>query len=167
MNKLMWLVFAQAAVSATCRPGATSDPTPVTKRVSVASPSKGAMKPAVASPGKADPRLRSALERVARCFHRAVAVLQREPQSGRLGAFLERAGASGRLEKSCLTAVRSTVTGAALTPDGHEIRVQRSVQGEDHFDGGRTVLHIRYQFGCHGCAASAKTMIERSFGGKP
>lgn len=121
----------------------------------------------------ADPALKQRLDRVAGCFSRAVAVLQSEPVAGKLGRFLQRGLATGRARKAC----GGLRFGKGLLG---EVQVQAQVQawscpvgfhrfvvGEDFFDGGHTVLHIRYRFSCEGKPARAEATIQRGFGMRP
>jgi len=117
----------------------------------------------------ADPGLKRDLDRVARCFRRAVAVLQSEPAPGELGRFLRRGLASGRARGACahVRFGKGLLGKVLVQARGCPVGFGRLVVGEDLYDGGRTVLHVRYRFRCPGRAARAEVTIERGLGKRP
>ncbi|MFH2010471.1 MAG: hypothetical protein ABI333_27980 [bacterium] len=158
------LVVVVAAVLWCCGPGKPSRSGGAKRAVSTQDLEPVSLK---MLPGTADPAVQQELDRLARCFHRAVTVNQGQPAAGKLGPFLRRALAKGGLPAECSSIPLPRAGEALKTKAGKRIRFRHAARGEDHYGGGKTVLHIVYRFTCDGCIEKAKTTIQLAIGGKP
>ena len=98
------------------------------------------------------------LERLAKCLHRAVAILQAEPAADeRLADFVKRPlsrGGDGGRDDYVATC------GWLQRRDLGAVELSREPVSWDHFDDGRAVAWRRYRVRCAGTGIEATTTVE-------
>lgn len=144
---------------AACRPGPAPAPgRPATPARDAEAPRRVLSEPPITT-----------LDELARCFHRAVTLLQAEPAAGEtLSAFLAKAQqrAAGPLH-TCFAGVQRDASGAVVVGAGARVTMTRGEPSHSSYAGGRTELATPYRFTATGVTGSGTAMILRSFGGAP
>jgi hypothetical protein len=124
-----------------------------------------------AEPPPADVQAEAAL--LARCFHSAVVVLDREPgETEPLARFFAEAAAAatacGSPGLPGLALFRAAADGGTLLfSDGREVLAEHGPESRDLFEDGREEVSRTWRFHTADGSASAETTLTLTFGGSP